>query len=64
MLDFADEIARVGYLAPDFRADAVISNNQFEEFHLRAQKGKWVVLLFYPLDFTYANSNIIHLTLL
>ena len=39
LIDFHDEIARVGYLAPDFKAEAVVGNNQFEEFHLRAYAG-------------------------
>ncbi|MCF6284552.1 MAG: peroxiredoxin [Candidatus Hydrogenedentes bacterium] len=40
--------------APDFTATAVMPNNTFnEEFSLSALKGKYVVLFFYPLDFTF-----------
>jgi peroxiredoxin 2/4 len=40
--------------APDFTAVAVMPNNTFnEEFSLSALKGKYVVLFFYPLDFTF-----------
>lgn len=39
--------------APDFSAQAVMANNCFADFSLAAQKGKYVVLLFYPLDFTF-----------
>lgn len=40
--------------APDFKATAVMPNNTFnEEFTLSQFKGKYVVLYFYPLDFTF-----------
>lgn len=40
--------------APNFTATAVLPNNTFdEEFSLSALKGKYVVLFFYPLDFTF-----------
>ncbi len=40
--------------APDFTATAVMPDNTFnEEFKLSALKGKYVVLYFYPLDFTF-----------
>jgi alkyl hydroperoxide reductase subunit AhpC len=38
--------------APDFKGKAVIGN-QFKEIRLSELKGKWVVLFFYPLDFTF-----------
>lgn len=38
--------------APDFTADAVV-NGDFKTVKLSAYKGKWVVLFFYPLDFTF-----------
>lgn len=38
--------------APDFKADAVIGGD-FKEINLADYKGKWVVLFFYPLDFTF-----------
>jgi len=38
--------------APDFRAQAV-DNGQFKEIGLNDYEGKWKVLFFYPLDFTF-----------
>ena len=38
--------------APKFKADAVVGT-QFKEICLDDYKGKWVVLFFYPLDFTF-----------
>ncbi|MFO7675380.1 MAG: peroxiredoxin [bacterium] len=40
--------------APGFTASAVLADNSFnEEFSLAALRGKYVVLFFYPLDFTF-----------
>jgi len=40
--------------APDFTATAVMPDNSFnEEFKLSNYRGKYVVLFFYPLDFTF-----------
>ena len=40
--------------APEFTAAAVMPNNTInEEFKLADYKGKYVVLFFYPLDFTF-----------
>ncbi len=39
--------------APNFKAQAVMPNGQFEEVSLSQFKGKYVVLFFYPLDFTF-----------
>ncbi len=40
--------------APDFTAQAVMANNTInEKFRLSSYKGKYVVLFFYPLDFTF-----------
>ena len=38
--------------APDFEADAVV-NGEFKKIKLSDYKGKYVVLFFYPLDFTF-----------
>ncbi len=41
-------------LAPDFTAAAVMPDNTInEEFKLSDYKGEYVVLFFYPLDFTF-----------
>ncbi|WP_457576301.1 redoxin domain-containing protein [Desulfomarina sp.] len=40
--------------APDFSANAVLADNSFkEDFKLSDFKGKYVLLFFYPLDFTF-----------
>ncbi len=40
--------------APDFTATAVMGDNSFkEDFSLSDYKGKYVVMFFYPLDFTF-----------
>ena len=40
--------------APDFTATAVMGNGSFkEDFKLSDYRGKYVVLFFYPLDFTF-----------
>lgn len=39
--------------APDFKAQAVMPDNTFEDIQLSSYKGKYVVLFFYPLDFTF-----------
>lgn len=39
--------------APEFTADAVMPDNSFAPLSLSSYKGKYVYLLFYPLDFTF-----------
>jgi peroxiredoxin (alkyl hydroperoxide reductase subunit C) len=40
--------------APDFKATAVMPDDSFkEDFSLAGYRGKYVVLFFYPLDFTF-----------
>ncbi len=39
--------------APDFKAQAVLADGSFAEISLSQYKGKYVVLFFYPLDFTF-----------
>ncbi len=39
--------------APDFAAQAVMPDNSFAELKLSSFRGKYVVLFFYPLDFTF-----------
>lgn len=39
--------------APDFTAQAVMPDNSIAEVTLSSYRGKYVVLLFYPLDFTF-----------
>jgi peroxiredoxin (alkyl hydroperoxide reductase subunit C) len=44
--------ARVGETAPNFTLDAVVGKD-FKKVSLTDYRGKWVVLFFYPLDFTF-----------
>ncbi len=39
--------------APDFTAQAVMPDNSFQEVSLSQFRGKYVILFFYPLDFTF-----------
>ncbi|MBC7962672.1 MAG: peroxiredoxin [Steroidobacteraceae bacterium] len=44
--------AEIGFPAPDFTLDAVV-NQEFKKISLNDYHGKWVVLFFYPGDFTF-----------
>jgi hypothetical protein len=44
--------ARVGQPAPDFEAAAFVDGG-FKNIKLSDYRGKWVVLCFYPGDFTF-----------
>jgi len=46
------EVARVGKPAPDFEANGFFGGT-FKNFKLSDSKGKWVLLCFYPGDFTF-----------
>lgn len=52
MSDTSDGCLRVGQGAPDFSATAVVDQN-FKLVKLSDYRGKYVVLFFYPLDFTF-----------
>jgi peroxiredoxin (alkyl hydroperoxide reductase subunit C) len=43
----------VGKEAPDFKAQAVMPDGSFQEVSLAEMRGKYVMLFFYPLDFTF-----------
>ena len=47
-----EECLLVGQLAPDFTATAVV-DQEFKDIKLSDYRGKYVVLFFYPLDFTF-----------
>ncbi|MEK6888290.1 MAG: peroxiredoxin [Candidatus Aenigmatarchaeota archaeon] len=42
----------IGEKAPEFSEDAYV-NGEFEKIKSASYRGKWVVLFFYPLDFTF-----------
>ena len=39
--------------APLFEAEAVMPNNSFKKISLSSYRGKYVLIFFYPLDFTF-----------
>lgn len=43
----------IGQPAPQFNAQAVYDGGEIKNVSLQDFKGKWVVLFFYPLDFTF-----------
>ena len=47
-----EALAKVGKPAPDFEANALIGG-EFKNVKLSDHKGKWVVLCFYPGDYTF-----------
>jgi peroxiredoxin (alkyl hydroperoxide reductase subunit C) len=44
---------KVGGLAPDFETDAYFPNGEIKKIRLSDYRGKWVILFFYPADFTF-----------
>ncbi len=46
-------VARVGKEAPDFEASAYVAGEGFKNIKLSSYRGQWVVLCFYPGDFTF-----------
>ena len=48
--------AKVQHPAPEFKGQAVV-DGQFKEVSLSDFKGKWLVLFFYPLDFTFVRID-------
>ena len=46
-------LARVGKEAIDFEANAFVEGAGFKPVRLSEHKGKWIVLCFYPGDFTF-----------
>jgi peroxiredoxin 2/4 len=50
----------VGHFAPDFQAHAVVDGNIVDNFSLKDLRGRYVVLLFYPLDFTFVCPTELH----
>lgn len=46
-------LPRITQPAPFFKGQAVMPDKQFKEISLDDYRGKWLVLFFYPLDFTF-----------
>ncbi|MFQ5621257.1 MAG: redoxin domain-containing protein, partial [Candidatus Nanoarchaeia archaeon] len=47
-----ENICEINKLAPAFNAEAFVDNN-IKKISLSDYRGKWVVLFFYPADFTF-----------
>ena len=43
---------KINEKAPEFKEDAFV-NNEIKKISLKDYKGKWVILFFYPADFTF-----------
>lgn len=50
----------VGRQAPDFTATAVVDGDFNENFKLSDYRGKYVLMFFYPLDFTFVCPTELH----
>src|SRR3989304_9916942 len=46
-------MSMIGQQAPDFELEGVGACGEFKKFRLADYKGKWLVVFFYPLDFTF-----------
>ena len=52
MYDYPSFIPTIGSQAPDFSLDGVLSG-KYKRYSLKDYKNKWLVIFFYPLDFTF-----------
>ena len=50
----------IGQAAPQFSAHAVVDGSIVNDFSLKSLQGKYTVLLFYPLDFTFVCPTELH----
>lgn len=50
----------VGQEAPDFTVDAVCQGSKVQKVSLRDYRGSYVILFFYPLDFTFVCPTELH----
>lgn len=51
--EVSEVLAKVGKEAIDFEASAFITGKGFSPVKLSDYMGKWIVICFYPGDFTY-----------
>lgn len=49
----APQMAQVSKPAPNFDVETVVNGGDFSRAKLEDYKGKWLVVFFYPLDFTF-----------
>jgi len=57
---FAENDPLVGSPAPRFKCKAVVEGQRLEEISLQDFRGKYVLLFFYPLDFTFVCPTELH----
>ncbi|MEX0962200.1 MAG: peroxiredoxin [Simkaniaceae bacterium] len=50
----------IGNKAPDFTANAVVNGHIVDNFSLADLQGRYVILFFYPLDFTFVCPTELH----
>ena len=50
----------VGKTAPDFKTKAIVEGKIVHDFSLTQHRGKYVVLFFYPLNFTFVCPTELH----
>ncbi len=50
----------VGRQAPEFEAKAVVNGSQIQQIKLSSFRGQYVVLFFYPFDFTFVCPTELH----
>jgi len=55
-----NQMVLVNQEAPDFTEKAVVDGQVVDGFKLSDQRGKYVVLFFYPLDFTFVCPTELH----
>jgi alkyl hydroperoxide reductase subunit AhpC len=53
LMTIGGNMLTVGQKLPDFTGEALMPNGEFAPIRLTDHLGKWVVLFFYPLDFTF-----------
>merc|ERR1712000_748497 len=53
IIDLARSSIKIGTPAPSFTATALLPNKEIKDISLSDFKGQWLVLFFYPLDFTF-----------
>ena len=51
---------RVSDKIPKIKAEALLANGKIEGVDISSYKGKWLVIFFYPLDFTFVCPTEIH----
>jgi alkyl hydroperoxide reductase subunit AhpC len=46
-------VTLIGQKVPEMTVDALMPNGAIGKINLKDYQGKWLVLFFYPLDFTF-----------